>query len=389
MSKDRLSIKRATEAVKDAEKRRIVLYRILTRLGVIEEFKQDDVLKRLVLSLKYRPPKIAINSDVNSDIALEFTESIKEFLNYGLDGLTVSEFLTHAPALMSICKHGKSRLKKVCDEKLAECMEILGQRSFMLRVTLFEYSNPTKIYYAIDTRWAVGRFEITLKKIPSVKIITRIDGQKRVAYRLVDVTTNSLEPIHNIVPGSNHKVPVYATEHALRRLNERIDIDDRGTFAFTIIHASMVSAKPFYYRGDCLIPIEWYRNRIKMANGEFTTTIQNSNPQKLGYMVGRVAPEGIICLTFLLASMIGTPEGDVLHTALQSCNYDVEYNKLDRLSTFVGSDICSDQRIRKLTGGHIDSLLDLGTRIAELSTEGGRSPTLKYLSDDIVRYFTK
>ena len=55
-----------------------------------------------------------------------------------------------------------------------------------------------------------------------------------------------------------------------------------------------------------------------------------------------------IVRSFLVLTMNGTPEGDNLYNHLKLSRYDKEYLKLDKLETFVQSDLQDDPKLRDI-----------------------------------------
>jgi hypothetical protein len=65
--------------------------------------------------------------------------------------------------------------------------------------------------------------------------------------------------------------------------------------------------------------------------------------ERLGYFVAEVVENVILVRAFLLITMDGTPEGDLLQAALKLQPGDLQCYQLDRWSTFYLSDICRDR----------------------------------------------
>src|SRR5207253_1733261 len=69
------------------------------------------------------------------------------------------------------------------------------------------------------------------------------------------------------------------------------------------------------------------------------------NAHKLGYLVAQRLDGAVLIDTFLFLTMDGTPEGDLLHRKLKLRRPDKEQLGLDRIQTFLLSDIQGDKEL--------------------------------------------
>ena len=219
--------------------------------------------------------------------------------------------------------------------------------------------------------------EVYSQKPESIRI--RINGSVRPVVRLgcgislTGLEWITLQPSLLKIKNSTIRPPlnVYFQSHALQRMNERIDC-----IPIPLVHLyaidSIQNAKVFYDNNRNIL-IEY--RLFDCKTGYFRVDVVN------GVAVVR---------TFLFLTQSGTPEGQLLwkNTGLQKL--DTKYLVMDKLSSFMYSDIGDNNRIRKiLKDSGCQGLLDL---YALINKSGARHPNhsissmmLDYLgiSDDL------
>jgi hypothetical protein len=72
------------------------------------------------------------------------------------------------------------------------------------------------------------------------------------------------------------------------------------------------------------------------------------NAHKLGYLLVSLTDDVVLVETFLFLTMNGTPEGDLLWKELRLRKDDKKYLELDRIGTFLHTDIQHDAALRQL-----------------------------------------
>lgn len=122
---------------------------------------------------------------------------------------------------------------------------------------------------------------------------------------------------------------VFIQSHAFTRLHERIDGFDPGFLHFNLYDSFL---NPKIHRDD---------------NGRLLFEYRISG-KKVGYFRGDLADGCIILRTFLFLTNNGTPEGKKLHQHTGLMKEDKMFLAIDKLSTFVTSDIAKDERIRDI-----------------------------------------
>ena len=128
---------------------------------------------------------------------------------------------------------------------------------------------------------------------------------------------------------ANAPMKVYVQSHALQRLAERLDCFTTGLLHVNLYY-SVMDPKVFYDSyGRTLVEYRFFDT-------------------KAGYLRLDTVDGVIVIRTFLFVTNNGTPEGQLLekNTGLQLL--DKKYLAIDKLSTFMSSDIGDNQAVRKI-----------------------------------------
>jgi hypothetical protein len=176
--------------------------------------------------------------------------------------------------------------------------------------------------------------EIYRKPLPKVKVM--VDGQPRPAFHLgwylaepelrLKLISISSEVVYQ-APGK--MLDVYIQSHALNRLAERLEGIELGILHFSVF--------------DSLDNPKVCRSRKGVLLFEFDVF-----GDKLGYFLGEVTNGNVLLKTFLFLTHNGTPEADRLQVTLGLMKEDIMYLGIDKLSTFIMSDIASNERLKQL-----------------------------------------
>jgi hypothetical protein len=129
-------------------------------------------------------------------------------------------------------------------------------------------------------------------------------------------------------------LPVYVTEHAFTRLEERIGCGFQGQIQAEVFHALSMSFAPDYR------PMWIGKDRLLMEYRLLGL--------KAGYLVVTIQNDAILVHTFLLITNHTTPEGTLLHQQLGLEKLDKQFLGIDRLDTFIHSDILQNEDICEL-----------------------------------------
>ncbi len=223
-------------------------------------------------------------------------------------------------------------------------------REFLQRLQVFF---ETLIWVASDLRdfliWLNYEIKPTqngklgLNNIAEIHIVIpetiriKTDGKIRPALRLcwansfTGILLPFLKPSLLGIDGgkSDDPMPVYFQSHVLRRLLERIDSIRPGIAQFNM-YASFNEPKVYF---------DSYHN-LMIEYRIFET--------KAGYFRIDVIDGKVLVRTFLFITQSGTPEGQLLakNTGLQKL--DTSYLAIDKLSSFMSSDIGSNIQLRKI-----------------------------------------
>jgi hypothetical protein len=152
--------------------------------------------------------------------------------------------------------------------------------------------------------------------------------------------------------GSNDRdLPVFVSEHAIRRLHERIPV----VLDHTVLHRTMCEA------------LAW--PELHPAEGVEAFLVAAGEPErKVGYFVVELYPDFVFVKTFLFLTMQGTPEAKCLRRKLGLSRRDIEYFKLDHFFTLACSDLGDDPELRRaLAECGCDYLLDFSDPEGRLS----------------------
>jgi hypothetical protein len=124
--------------------------------------------------------------------------------------------------------------------------------------------------------------------------------------------------------GRDGHLPVYIQSHAWRRVYERVTIATRQKFALfmSIFSPTVVT------REDGTYLLEY-----------------SLGGHKIGYFTATIVDECFVITSFLLLTMQGTPEAEMLYRNLKLTRSAIQWNGLDKLETFLTSDIFDDPEL--------------------------------------------
>jgi hypothetical protein len=174
-------------------------------------------------------------------------------------------------------------------------------------------------------------------------------------------------------PGDNFPNPIYIQEHALRTLQERIDITP-GIMHYAI--AALFTPQNITYikyNNARLVPFD-------LAYG------------KIGYLLCRWCEQKIIITTFLFLTNDGTPEGKKLEQLTTLKKMDKQYLRIDTIQHFLSYHIDQNEELKDLfIEAGCGSLFNIGLlqqySVNEVKDKDPESIN-KYLSD-IALYIKK
>ena len=158
-----------------------------------------------------------------------------------------------------------------------------------------------------------------------------IDGKARRLYRCGAPFRGGLNWVSwtsNDVPAITSELPVFVSSHAIRQFRERVTIQQ---------HTGEVEDSMWYSLRTPHIEHSQPDNSVLVAHHFFG--------YKLGYFVAMILDDMVAVITYLFLTMDGTPEGEKLRDKLRLHRPDREYLELDKLNTFLLSDIHRDTEL--------------------------------------------
>lgn len=168
------------------------------------------------------------------------------------------------------------------------------------------------------------------------KIQISVEGKNRPAHRVGWFNWQPSLHINYIAAKSEDlglmaglKLDVYIQNHALDRLQERMDGMNTGALHLCIIESIKNPKVCHNKNGDLLIEFIFFGN-------------------KTGYFRADVANGQLLLRTFLFMTNNGTPEGEKLHRNTGIMKEDKMYLAIDKISTFLNSDITNNPRVKQL-----------------------------------------
>ena len=182
---------------------------------------------------------------------------------------------------------------------------------------------------------AVG-FVVNMYALPTQTIQVAIEGASRPAYH-VGWAFGEPAPFYDFVKiksedlhlNKGFLLDVYIQLHAITRLSERMDGFDTGSLHYGVFE-SLKAPKVFRNKkGDLLLEYRFFGI-------------------KAGYFKADIIDGRIILRTFLFLTNNGTPEGEKLNANTGILKEDKMYLTIDKLSTFITSDIGSNQKVKKM-----------------------------------------
>ncbi|HYG40829.1 MAG TPA: hypothetical protein VD908_19530 [Cytophagales bacterium] len=194
-----------------------------------------------------------------------------------------------------------------------------------------------------------NRNVIRISSVQPERIVVAVDGNTRPAIRVgwvlhaISPTWLSLRPSELGLEGAFAEIPlkVYIQLHAINRLSERLDCFWEGMNQYNMFCSL---SRPVIARDS--------NNNLLIECTVFG--------KRVGYFRADIV-EGIILIrTFLFITNNGTPEGRLLEKTTGLQKLDKKYLAIDKLSTFMTSDLDKNEEVRRIfkTAG-CQSLLDL------------------------------
>jgi len=196
-----------------------------------------------------------------------------------------------------------------------------------------------------------------------------INGQRRLAHRVSWATSQhgfvetkvKYSEFGLINNNPDNFVKIYIQKHALHRLEERIDCIK--------IEEIYVSIFALFLQPEI---IKTTKNRMLVAFRLFNT--------KVGYLLAEYIDDAVLIHTFLFITNNGTPEGQKLTELTGLGKLDKKYLAIDKLSSFVKSDIGKNEKLKSIfEKAGCSSLLDIEETVEKISTKHADSSITELL----------
>jgi|SRR5665647_517855 len=269
----------------------------------------------------------------------------------------------------------KSALRDFCTDK--ETMNICAkQLCRLLYVVGYFYSDISERYYWLSYGLEInveGKYGsnnlVSVYSHKSESIQVKINGLVRPASKLgwamdfKGLEWAAIKPsllTKEVLP-NDEPINIYVQSHALMRLSERIDC-----VMPSILHQNMYSSfvEPKIYfdsHNNLLIEYRIYGTRT-------------------GYFKIDIVGDIVVVRTFLFLTNNGTPEGELLGKNTGLKMLDKKYLLIDKLSTFISSDICTSPQLKKIfCDSGCQSLFDLHDNNGGIYQKTPLKPTSEFM----------
>jgi hypothetical protein len=217
-------------------------------------------------------------------------------------------------------------------------------------------------------------FEINAHKA-IIKHFT-LNGEKRPAYQVMWCSFDEFSPFAQIKPSlfnvtteNDDPLDVYIQSHALLRLHERIDCIISQSIQIGVY--SSIQDNP----------------KVLVIDKQKALLEYRIAKQKLGYLVCEYVDNVIFIRTFLFITNNGTPEGKKLFDLTGLGKLDKKYLELDKLSSYIKSDIGNNELLKTLfTEAGCECLLHIDPEVESKAQKQSRqsfaSHITQYLKKD-------
>lgn len=332
----------------EKEGRRIDCFQeVFSALGVGDWFRRLRIGQKVTMSkVIMPPPKVVLDSSVNGDAT---AQKIAAFIANCLAApdeelqLTPAAWFSVAPVLMSAFDRLDSDSMTAKDAE-ACANAFMGARkkitsvfdhmflmvTVYLKATVCLCSDLEKGPYWCELSPQLPMV-ITLGRVNTESMHVTLDGIPRLAYRGAFPSIDGRSVNWMTWPNNQGKegtgLPIYIQGHAIHRLHERVNL---GLWDTVGVIQSLLKPNVIREEGGDI----WIEYAIR--------------EHRLGYLIARKMADKVVVRTFLFLTMNPTPESVLLREKLRIRRPDIEYNRLDRLETFIGTDIRDDQELCQL-----------------------------------------
>jgi len=383
---------------------------VLAALGVLEEFrKQPAPLRKHFSRLRYPRPEIVLDATAENepeapDIANDLPRTLEERqLIIEETGRTISllDFFCIGVPLWHY--FGLTKLKRIGVESadhFLDCMHTatndhiasniewsLGTLAWSMDFALLKYSRIDRTLFWTSFDFPPEEdsdpdyfFNATVHAHRAEEQRREIDGVPKRLYRCgagfgMQIDWVSWTSADLGLTGPEQALPVFIDGgHALRNLRDRVTVAQDNGLVEDCMWASLQSPE-----------VTWTEEADKFLV-EYRLL-----KHKLGYFVFKALDDMYVAKTFLFLTMDGTPEGQKLWEKLRLTKKDKQYTGLDRLSTFVLSDIKDDPELvavfEECGCAHLFDMTE--EELTDRQLTGSAADVRKYLGDRLDRAVTQ
>ena len=268
--------------------------------------------------------------------------------------LTFNYIFTYVVAIYMYCLtieqkgyKNASKVKELIDQTIdldAFINDSLKEAKDVITMMGFIASELSKHMFGLECNFVIKKglqycvtFRVKLNKNENETQKLIIDGHKRNIYRVGFPVTDegiywsgvkSSELCKNSLLG-DMLLPIYIQSHAIQRFEERLDCIES------------------WYRNFCLNTC-FHNVQITHFNNRRLIKFITASGYKLGYFLADVIDGIVLIRTFLFITNSGTPEGNKLEQICGLKKQDKQYWAIDKLSTFVESDISENSKLKNL-----------------------------------------
>lgn len=383
---------------------------VLAAIGVLEEFrKQPAPLRKHFSRLRYPRPEIVLDAtaenepeapDIANDLSLALEEehlSIEEtartvsLLDFFCIGVPLWHYfgLTKLkPIGVESADHFLDCMYTATNDHISSNMDwVLGTLAWSMDFALLKYSRIDRTLFWISLDFPPEEdtdpdyfFNVTVHVHRVEERRRKIDGVPKRLYRCgtgygMRIDWVSWTSADLGLTGPEQALPVFIDGgHALRNLRERVTVAQDNGMVEDCMWDSLQSPG-----------VTWTEEADKFLV-EYRLW-----EHKIGYFVFKALDDMYVAKTFLFLTMDGTPEGQKLWEKLRLTKKDKQYTGLDRLSTFVLSDIKDDPELvavfEECGCAHLFDMTE--EKLTDRQLTGSAADVRKYLGDRLDRAVTE
>ncbi len=178
------------------------------------------------------------------------------------------------------------------------------------------------------------RLELQLFTEPARRVQVEVDGIARPAFQCGGFLRPDIidwikwRPSEMGLQGTDEPCPVLVQSHAINNLYERMGVPRDLNAPMVLMFHALLKPNVIVRQPDGSVLVEC-----------------TTGAGRVGYFVVRLVKDKFLVSTFLFLTMKGTPEAERLYERLRVGRHTVETLGLDRLETFILSDVAHDKEL--------------------------------------------